>query len=383
VRLKRSKLASSITPRTSPSNHHRQHDDVERRRRAEPRGDAVVLGGHVGEQDLALLERALPHQPGAEAELGRRAGIGIDRVAGEQLQSRLGDAAIEQVEDRALRVHHRRQLGEDQSSHREQVALALQHAAELGEVGLEPVLLRVLERGLAQVADHLVGGVLEDATSPRASTLISRVRSPLVTAVGHVGDRAHLSGQVGGELVDVLGEVLPRAGGAGHARLAAELAFHTHLARHRGHLVGEGGERVDHRVDGFRELRDLALGLERQLAPQLAVGHRGHHARDAAHLAGEVGRHRVHVVGEVFPHARHALHLGLAAELAFGAHLARHAGHFGGERAELVHHAVDGVLQLEDLALHVHRDLAREVAVGHRLGHVGDVAHLRGEVGRP
>ncbi len=49
--------------------------------------------------------------------------------------------------------------------------------------------------------------------------------------------------------------------------------------------------------------------------------------------------------------------------LAFRAHLARHPRHFRGERRELVHHRVDGVLQLEDLALHVHRDLLREVAL--------------------
>ena len=41
----------------------------------------------------------------------------------------------------------------------------------------------------------------------------------------------------------------------------------------------------------------------------------------------------------------------LAAELAFGADLARDAGHFGGEAVELIDHRVDGVLQLEDLAL--------------------------------
>ena len=58
----------------------------------------------------------------------------------------------------------------------------------------------------------------------------------------------------------------------------------------------------------------------------------------------------VHAVGQVLPGAGDALHLGLAAELAFGADLAGHAGHFGGERAELVDHRVDGVLQLEDLA---------------------------------
>src|SRR6185312_16351127 len=60
-----------------------------------------------------------------------------------------------------------------------------------------------------------------------------------------------------------------------------------------------------------------------------------------------------------------------AAEFAFGAYLARHAGDFAGERIELIHHRVDGVLELEDLASHVHGDLAR---------HVGDVAHLHREV---
>ena len=42
---------------------------------------------------------------------------------------------------------------------------------------------------------------------------------------------------------------------------------------------------------------------------------------------------------------------GLAAELAFGADFARDARDFGGEAVELVHHRVDGVLQLENFAL--------------------------------
>ena len=71
---------------------------------------------------------------------------------------------------------------------------------------------------------------------------------------------------------------------------------------------------------------------------------------------------------------------GLAAELAFGAHLARDAGDFGGERRELVHHRVDGVLQFENLALDVDGDFAREIAAGDSGGHFGDVAHLGGEV---
>ena len=50
-----------------------------------------------------------------------------------------------------------------------------------------------------------------------------------------------------------------------------------------------------------------------------------------------------------------ALHVGLAAQLALGADLARDARHLRRERAQLVHHRVDGVLELEDLALDVAR----------------------------
>src|SRR3979490_1080522 len=45
-------------------------------------------------------------------------------------------------------------------------------------------------------------------------------------------------------------------------------------------------------------------------------------------------------------------------ELARGAGLARDAGHFRGERVELVHHGVDGVLELENFAPHIDGDLA-------------------------
>ena len=93
------------------------------------------------------------------------------------------------------------------------------------------------------------------------------------------------------------------------------------------------------------------LGVERQLLIEVAVGDRGDDARDAAHLLGQVARHDVHVVGQVPPDARDAAHLGLAAEHAFGADLARDARHLGGERVQLIDHRVDGVLQLEELAL--------------------------------
>ena len=90
--------------------------------------------------------------------------------------------------------------------------------------------------------------------------------------------------------------------------------------------------------------------------------------------------HGVDRVGEVLPRTGHALHFGLAAELSFRADLARHARDFRGERAELIDHRVDGVLQLEDLAAHVDGDLLRQVAVRDGGRDLGDVAHLAGEV---
>src|SRR5439155_23949937 len=96
-------------------------------------------------------------------------------------------------------------------------------------------------------------------------------------------------------------------------------------------------------------------------------------------LAGEVGRHRVHVVGEVLPGAGDLFHVRLTAELALGADLAGDARDLGRERPELVDHAVDGVLEVEDLAADVDADLARQIAVGDGGGDLGDVPDLGGE----
>ena len=116
------------------------------------------------------------------------------------------------------------------------------------------------------------------------------------------------------------------------------------------------------------------------LRDKIAVGDGGCHFGDVAHLAGEVAGHEVDVVGEILPGSGDAGHVGLAAELAFGAHFAGHARHFAGEGVELVDHGVDGVFQLENFALHVDGDLAGQVAAGHGGGDFGDVSHLRREV---
>src|SRR5207245_11631728 len=74
------------------------------------------------------------------------------------------------------------------------------------------------------------------------------------------------------------------------------------------------------------------------------------------------------------------LDLGLPAQLAFGADLAGHPGDLAGEGVQLVDHGVDRVLELQDLAPHVDRDLLGQVAAGYRGRDFGDVAHLAGEV---
>ena len=56
---------------------------------------------------------------------------------------------------------------------------------------------------------------------------------------GDLGDVAHLVGEVAGQLVHRVGEVLPRAGDALDLGLAAELALGADLPGHPGDLVGE------------------------------------------------------------------------------------------------------------------------------------------------
>src|SRR5204862_232483 len=118
------------------------------------------------------------------------------------------------------------------------------------------------------------------------------------------------------------------------------------LARDAGDFRSETVELVHHRVDGVLELEDFALHVHGDLARQVAARHGGGHFGDVADLGGQVARHRVDRVGQILPGAGNARHVGLTAEAAFGADLARHAGHFAGEPIELVHHGVERVLQL-------------------------------------
>src|SRR5262249_21082853 len=196
----------------------------------------------------------------------------------------------------------------------------------------------------------------------------------------HLGDVAHLCGQVRGHRVDAVSQVLPRAGDAEHVRLSAEAPFGADFARHAGDFAGERVELIDHRVDGLLELQDLAAHVHRDLLRQVAAGDGGGDVGDVADLRRQIAGHEVDAVGQVLPRAGDAGHLRLAAELPFRADLARDARHLPGERVQLALHRIAGRLALQNRAAHIHRDLARKVAAPHRGRHLGDVAHLGGEV---
>src|SRR5207249_2801198 len=200
---------------------------------------------------------------------------------------------------------------------------------------------------------------------------------------GHVGDVADLGRQVAGQGVDRVGEVFPGAGHVLDVGLTAEPALGADLARDARDFRCERAELIDHPVDGVLEVEDLAADVDGDLAREVAVGDRLGDRGDVADVGRQVAGHRVDRVGQVLPGAGPSAHVGLAAELAFGANLARDAGDLGGERAELVDHRVDRVLELEDLAADVHRDLLGQVAVRDRLRHVGVIADLRGQVAGP
>ena len=196
--------------------------------------------------------------------------------------------------------------------------------------------------------------------SPRTSTVIFFDKIAAGDGSGDLGDVAHLGGQVLAMKFTLSVKILPRAGDFRHLRLAAELAFRAHLARHARNLRGKGVELIHHGVDGVLELQNFALNVHGDLARQVAARHRGGYLGDVTHLAGQVAGHGVDAVGQILPRAGHARYAGLATKPAFGAHLARHARHFCGEGVELVNHRVDGLLRRRISPLHVHGDLSRQ-----------------------
>src|SRR5438552_8276816 len=127
-------------------------------------------------------------------------------------------------------------------------------------------------------------------------------------------------------------------------RSPTEPSFGTDLAGHARDFRGKRRELVHHRVDGVLELEDLALDVHRDLLRQVPARHGFGHVGDIAHLTGQVARHRVHTLRQVLPRPGHALHVGLAAELALGADLAPPPRPCRRPRTQLVGHCGDALL---------------------------------------
>ena len=152
IGLNASNDASSMTALTWPSK--RTGSTMMLRGGASPRPEAicdVVLRDVRRGRSSASRARTARRAP-------RRAGT-IERLRSACTRSPRG-AAARGLASRPARACRRppccaettrRELGQDQPADREDVALALQHAAELREVRLQPVLLAVLERRVLQV----------------------------------------------------------------------------------------------------------------------------------------------------------------------------------------------------------------------------------------
>src|SRR4030095_8531687 len=93
-----------------------------------------------------------------------------------------------------------------------EIALPLEHASELGEVGLQPVLFGVLIRRRAQVLDHSVDVVFELRHLAARVDLNRTGEVTLGDGGGDIRDSAYLRHQIGGQKIDVVGQIFPRTG---------------------------------------------------------------------------------------------------------------------------------------------------------------------------
>src|SRR5262249_13692218 len=161
-----------------------------------------------------------------------------------------------------------------------------------------------------------------------------------------------------------------------HARLAPEFALSAYLVGYACYFEGERIELIHHRVDGVLQVENFALHFDGDLPGEIAIGDRDGKRVVMANLGRYIGGHEIDVVGQVLPGAGNAFHAGLAPELTFSSHFTRHARYFEGERIELIHHRVDGVLQVENFAPHFDGDLPGEIATGDSAAHIGNIADL-------
>jgi hypothetical protein len=118
---------------------HRQYDDVLRRDPEEAGPDRHDIRRHLRDQHAPGIGCTLPDEAFAEQKMVAMgdaallgAGVGI---GGEELEARRA-VRLHEVDHAVLRVDERRELGKEQRADGGEIASALQHVGEAGEVGL-------------------------------------------------------------------------------------------------------------------------------------------------------------------------------------------------------------------------------------------------------
>src|SRR6202035_1058605 len=108
-----------------------------------------------------------------------------------------------------------------------------------------------------ELIHHLVHDVLQlkDFTFDVDRDLLGQIAAG--DGSRHAGDVAYLRGQAARHRIDVVRQVLPRAGNALDVRLPTQLALEADLAGYTGHLRGERVELVHHFVHDVLELEDF------------------------------------------------------------------------------------------------------------------------------
>ncbi len=130
----------------------------------------------------------------------------------------------------------------------------------------------------------------------------------------------------------------------------------------------------------FFQFKNFSLHVYGDFARQVASSHSGCDFSDISYLSREVSGHGVYGVSKIFPSPGDARYHSLSAKFSVRSHFARHARHFGSERAQLIYHRVDGFFQLQNFAAHIHRDFARQVTARHSSCNFCDVTHLPSQV---
>ncbi len=253
-----------------------QDVDVGRRGVAEAGADADEVRRHVLQQDRALVRRGLANQPFAKPELGFQRAAILRAIACGEFQHRFVIVAVGDVEHAVLRVHQRREFGHDQIwkpwSGRARPAACARSGRGWSSANPAPHSSSVCSFRLRIISLMLS---FSEAISPEASTAIDRVRSPLVTAVATSAiDRTWLV-RLAASWLTLSVRSRHRPAAPRHARLAAQPALDADLARHVGHLVAEVDKVSIMPLIVSARRRDLALGVHRQLALEVALRHRG------------------------------------------------------------------------------------------------------------